>query len=162
MAAQQTVLRLLEGQETCNGEINNTQKICEKSHLWMSKLGWIDKERQYEDLDLCDIIIIIYFFLIFQINKLCVFSSSLQVPPHIMHRATKFCDLKLFAKFIFFVESHFQLICVTWHDAAAAAAAAAVRGKCSRGVEYVQARVIQYPLIIHKCHERKYMAKGRL
>ena len=70
-AAQQRVLRLLEGQETCNGEMNNTHKICKKSHLGMSKLGWIVKERHYEDLDLCDIIFI------FQISKVCVFASSL-------------------------------------------------------------------------------------
>ena len=79
VAAQHRVLLLMEGQETCDGEMNNKYKICKKSHLVMSKLGWIVKEQQYEDLDLCDIIFIV------QINKVCVFSSSLQVPPHILH-----------------------------------------------------------------------------
>ena len=115
-AAQQTVLRLLEGQETCNGEMNNTHKICKKSHLGMSKLGWIIMEWQNEYLYLCDIIFIV------QISKVCVFSSSLQVPPHITHRATSFCVLKFFEKFVLFVRRHFQLICDTCH------AAAAVRG----------------------------------
>ena len=52
-AAQQTVLRLLEGQETCNGELNNTQRMCVKSQLGRSRRRRIVKERQYEDLDLC-------------------------------------------------------------------------------------------------------------
>ena len=52
VAAQQTVLRLLEGQQTCNGEMNNTHKICRKSHIGRSRGGWMVKERQYVDLDL--------------------------------------------------------------------------------------------------------------
>ena len=38
-AAQQTVLRLLQGQETCNGEMNNTQNLQGKptweNQTWM-------------------------------------------------------------------------------------------------------------------------------
>ena len=88
----------------------------------MSELGWIVKERHYEDLYLCDIIFNV------QISNVCVFSSSLQVPPHIMHRATSFCVLKLFAKFFFFLQSHFDLTSVTWHGAFVVVAAAAVPG----------------------------------
>ena len=53
-AAQQTVLRLLEGQQTWNGEMNNTHKIFRKRHIGRPRVGWIFKERQYEDLDLRD------------------------------------------------------------------------------------------------------------
>ena len=79
-AAQQTVLRLLEGQETCNGEMYNTHKICRKSQLWKSRRRWIIREWQYEDLDFCVNIFSV------QIIKLLVFAPSLQVPPHRMHR----------------------------------------------------------------------------
>ena len=112
-AAQQTVLRLLEGQETCNGTMINTHKICRKSHFEKSRGGWIVKLRQYEDLDLRDTIFV------FRSKQLCVFATSLQVPLHITQRQPYFCVLKLFAKFVLFVQSHIDLISVTWHAAAA-------------------------------------------
>ena len=46
VAAQQTVLLLLEGQETCNGEMINTHKICRKSQLGISRSGLIFNEGQ--------------------------------------------------------------------------------------------------------------------
>ena len=99
-AAQQTVLRLLEGQETCNGEMNITHKICRKIQLVKSRSGLMYKERHYEGEDLCVTIFSV------EINKVCVFATSLQVPPHITHRAPSFCVLKLFAKFVsFFTKS---------------------------------------------------------
>ena len=67
-AAQQTVLRLLEGQETCYGEMINTHKICKKSQIGISRLGLIFKERQYKDLDLCVTIFSA------EMNKVCVFA----------------------------------------------------------------------------------------
>ena len=89
-AAQQTVLRLLEGQEICNGEMNSTHKICRKSQLGRSRRGWIVRERQYEDLDLC-----INIFNV-QIIKLLVFAPLLQVPPHRRHRPRNSLVLILF------------------------------------------------------------------
>ena len=75
-AAQQTVLRLLEGQETCNGEMDITHKICRKSHIGRSRCGWAIRERQYEDVDFC-----VNIFRV-QIIKLLVFAPLLHVAPH--------------------------------------------------------------------------------
>jgi len=44
-----------------------------------------------------------------------------------MHRASIVIFLKIYAKFFLFLRSHFDLTSVTWHRAAAAAAAAAER-----------------------------------
>ena len=60
-AAQQTVLRLLEGQETCNGEMNNTHIICRKSHIGRSTGGLMFKERHYEDQELSATIFTVQF-----------------------------------------------------------------------------------------------------
>ena len=75
-AAQQTMLRILEGQETCNGVMNNTNKICRKSQLGKSRLRWIVREGQYEDLDICVNIFSV------QVIKLLVFAPLLHVAPH--------------------------------------------------------------------------------
>ena len=45
-AAQQTVLRLLVGQETCNEEMNSKHRICRTSQVGKSRRGWIIRERQ--------------------------------------------------------------------------------------------------------------------
>ena len=84
-----------------------------KSQVGRSRRGLIFNEVQCEDLDFCVTIFSV------EINKLCVFASSLQVPLYIMHRESNFCVLKLFAKFVSFVRSHFDLTSVTWHAAAA-------------------------------------------
>ena len=73
-AAQQAVLRLLEGQETCNREMDNTHKICRKSQIGKCRLGLIFKERQYEDLDLRDIIFIYLILFVFFRSASYVFS----------------------------------------------------------------------------------------
>ena len=113
MAAQQTVLRLLEGQETCNGEMNSTHKISRKSHIGRSSGGWIVKERQYEDLELR---VTIFSVQIRTIVCLCFVTAR---PTAHNAESTKFCVLKLFAEFVSSVRSHFDLTSVTWHAAAA-------------------------------------------
>ena len=91
-AAQQTVLRLLKGQETCNGEMNITHKICRKIQLVKSRSGLMYKERHYEGEDLCVTIFSV------EINKVCVFATSLQVPPHITQRAPNFLCPEIICK----------------------------------------------------------------
>ena len=107
------MLRLLEGQETCNGEMNITHKICRKIQLVKSRSGLIYKERLYEGEDLCFIIFSV------EINKVRVFATSLRVPLHITHRAPSFCVLKLFENLSHFLRSHSDLTSVTLHAAAA-------------------------------------------
>ena len=151
-AGQQRIIQLLEGQETCNWEKINTHNVCRECHIGRSIVGWMVKKRQYEDLDLRATNFSV------QISKVHVFffATSLQVPLHIVQRATNFCVLKLFAKFVSFVRSHFHLTSVTRHDAAAA-----VRVYCSDGVQYVQATVIQYPTTLVSAsldhHQSKYL-----
>ena len=111
-AAQQTVLRLLEGRETGNGKMSSTHKICRKSHIGRSSGGWIVKERQYEDLELLATIFSV------QIRTVVCFCFVTASPTAHNAESTKCCVLKLFAEFVLFLRSHFDLSSVTRHAAA--------------------------------------------
>ena len=77
-----------------------------KCEFVIFRRGWRVKGQQYEDLDLRVTTVIV-----FRSENYVFFASSLPVPLHIMHRAPKSCVLKLFAKFVLFVRSHFDLTC---------------------------------------------------
>ena len=107
VAAQQTVLRLLEGQEICNAEMNSTHKICRETRIGRSSGGWIVNERQYEDLERRTTIFTV------QIRKIVCFCFVTASPTAHNAESTKFCVLKLFAKFVLFVRIHFNPTSVT-------------------------------------------------
>ena len=86
-AGQQTILRLLEVQETWNGEMNNTHKIYRKSYFEKSRGGWIFNERQYEDLDLRVTIFTV------QITTIMCFCNVTSRTLYITHREPNFCAL---------------------------------------------------------------------
>jgi len=112
-AGQQTVLRLLEGQETRNGEMNSIHKICRKSLIGRSSGGWMVKERQNEDLELRATLFSV------QITIVVCFCFVTASPTAQNAESTKFCVHKLFEEFVSFVQSHFDLTSATWHAAAA-------------------------------------------
>ena len=107
------MLRLLEGQQTCNGEMNSTHKICRETRIGRSSGGWIVNERQYEDLERRTTIFSV------QIRTIVCFCFVTSSPTAHNAESTKFCVLKLSVEFVLFLRSHFDLTSVTRHAAAA-------------------------------------------